>query len=64
LKYPVREPYNVPDLRNGLSTREHIIPTWHVERVKTGEPYFTFSSPESIEAILNYLKRREVKTNL
>lgn len=32
------------------------IPTWKITRIKTGKPYFTFSSPESSECILKYLK--------
>ena len=36
--------------------------SWKVTRIKTGMPYFTFSSPESIHAILDYLVERENKT--
>ncbi|EKF86931.1 site-specific integrase [Methanobacterium formicicum] len=32
-----------------------IIGEWKVVRQKTGMPYFTFSTPESIHAIINYL---------
>jgi integrase len=32
------------------------IPTWRVIRIKTGKPYFTFSSPESSDYILKYFK--------
>lgn len=31
------------------------VPCWRIRRVKTGMPYFTFSTPESIRAILIYL---------
>jgi integrase len=33
-----------------------LIPTWHITRIKTEMPYITFSSPESLTAILNYLE--------
>ena len=36
-----------------------IIPEWHLERQKTGEKYFTFSSPESTRAINAYIWSRE-----
>ena len=39
-----------------LQNREDIIPVWHITRIKTGVPYFTFSSPESVKAIIIYLK--------
>lgn len=35
---------------------ESHVPTWHIKRIKTGMPYYTFSSPESNKAINNYLK--------
>ena len=33
-----------------------MIPTWNINRIKTEMPYTTFSSPESLTAILDYLK--------
>jgi integrase len=33
-----------------------LVPTWNITRIKTDMKYVTFSSPESVEAILNYLK--------
>ena len=35
---------------------ELIVATWHIIRIKTNYPYYTFSTYESIDAILNYLK--------
>ncbi len=61
LKIPLKSPYNVEEIRNSLPTNQHIIPTWHIQRIKTGEYYYTFSSPESVEAILDYLEYREAK---
>jgi integrase len=34
------------------------VPTWDIIRIKTGKPYITFSSPESCNAINEYLKER------
>lgn len=39
-----------------------MIPTWHIIRIKTEMPYVTFSSPESLTAILDYLKTDPPKT--
>lgn len=44
---------------NELSSRlqgKVIVPEWTVKRQKTGNFYYTFSSPESTNAILNYLE--------
>jgi integrase len=40
---------------------ENGIPVWHINSVKTGMKYFTFSSPESVEYILRYLKNNPPK---
>lgn len=61
IKIPFKSPYSVEEIRNSLPTNQHIIPTWHIQRIKTGEYYYTFSSPESVEAILDYLEYREAK---
>lgn len=34
------------------------VPTWHIRRGKTGSPFFTYSTPESTLAILDYLEDR------
>lgn len=48
-------------IREEINSRENIdkIPCWKIRRYKTKMPYFTFSSPESVEAILNYLDDME-----
>ena len=33
-----------------------LVPIWHIKRIKTDHKYFTFSSPEATDAIINYLK--------
>ena len=35
-----------------------IVPTWRITRIKTEMPYVTFSSPESVNEIINYLKTK------
>lgn len=37
------------------------IPTWHIKRIKTKMPYYTFSSPESNKHITNYLEKTDLK---
>ena len=41
--------------------RSELIATWCIQRYKTGMPYFTFSTPESIFATLDYLQERLTK---
>lgn len=43
---------------NELSNIKGIIPTWHMIRIKTNYPYFTFNSPEASETLIKYLKTR------
>lgn len=40
-----------------------IIPIFKLKRIKTGETYRTFASPESVKAINNYLLSRELLEN-
>jgi len=42
--------------RETLRLRKNNIITWSVTRQKTGHNYITFSTPEALEAILNYLE--------
>ncbi|MDP3623816.1 MAG: site-specific integrase [Methanobacteriaceae archaeon] len=51
----LNEEFNLTELIKQLKKHRSIIPTWHIERIKTGNKYYTFSSPESTEAIINYL---------
>lgn len=48
-------PNSLTELIEELRKLDEIILLWHIERIKTGKPYFTFSSPESFEAIIDYL---------
>jgi Site-specific recombinase XerD len=38
-----------------INTKENFIPTWNIKRIKTGNQYFTFSSPENLDCIIDYL---------
>ncbi len=61
LKAIEMEKYNGFDmgkLRELVSKKHYLIPTWYINRQKTSMPYFTFSSPESIEAIFTFLGER------
>ncbi len=49
---------------NELINQDDIIPTFQINRQKTNKFYFTFSSPESTKAILNYLLTRKDKLTL
>lgn len=57
----LKEGQSSKELREEIGARENIdkIPCWKIRRYKTKMPYFTFSSPESVEAILNYLDDME-----
>ncbi|MGZ7047714.1 MAG: tyrosine-type recombinase/integrase [Methanobacterium sp.] len=42
---------------------ESKIPTWHIKRIKTNTPYYTYSSPESNRTINHYLQGRNSITD-
>lgn len=62
--------YNINDLMNVLKSNSDKIPFWNVIRIKTSHQYFTFSSPESIMGLTNYLEdlnrlhQRKYKTDI
>ena len=49
-------PKTMKELLTRLGELDNIIPLWNINRIKTGKQYFTFSSPEAFESIVNYLK--------
>lgn len=51
-----RYPKNLGELIDKVEDEENLIPYWKVKRIKTGKSYFTFSSPEASDWILEYLK--------
>jgi hypothetical protein len=52
---------NKDELINKLKENENEIPTWSIRRYKTNMPYVTFSSPESVKAINDYINERYKK---
>lgn len=50
---------NIPKVVYELRKIEDLIGTWKIHRYKTGMPYITFNSPESTQAIVDYLSHRE-----
>jgi len=53
------EQFDIGQITEILQERRNIIPTWKINRFKTGMPYITFSSPESVEALLVYMNSRQ-----
>ena len=47
-----------------LEKKENIIGSWNVHRQKQGNSYYTFSSPESIKAITDYLVERQKRNGI
>jgi len=52
---------NIDELADKLKENEMEIPTWSIRRYKTDMPYVTFSSPESVKAINDYIDERYEK---
>ena len=46
---------NIYELINVLNERNDIVPTFKIHRQKTDKWYYTFCSPEAVEAIISYL---------
>jgi len=65
-----KDSYDINELINVLKSDSNKIPTWNVIRIKTSHPYFTFSSPESVVGLTNYLEdlnrlhQRKYKTDM
>lgn len=53
------EKLNIPKVVSELDKREDIIGTWQIKKIKNEIPYTAFNSPESTQAILDYLMDRE-----
>jgi len=51
-----RYPKNLGELIDKVIDNENLILYWRLKRIKTGKNYFTFSSPEVSDWILEYLK--------
>lgn len=48
-------PETIPEIIRTVKEKGDLIPLWSIERIKTGNPYFTFSSPENVDKIVDYL---------
>lgn len=51
-----KEPKNMEELIENVESKQNRILFWQIKRIKTGHQYFTFTSPEATEYIINYLK--------
>jgi integrase len=52
------EQFDIVQISEILQEKRNVIPTWKINRFKTGMPYITFSTPESMEALLVYMNSR------
>ncbi|WP_169032770.1 tyrosine-type recombinase/integrase [Methanobacterium subterraneum] len=55
------EQFDIAQITEVLQEKRTVIPTWKINRFKTGMPYVTFSTPESVEALLVYMNSRQNK---
>ncbi len=58
LKLKKNNEFDVEEICDQLAECENCVGTWKVIRCKTQNEYVTFSTPESISYILDYLKER------
>lgn len=58
LEIPITTLFTLPQLTDNLKKINKQICTWKIKRIKTGKPYFTFSGPDSINAIIDYLSHK------
>lgn len=56
-----KTPQNMEDLIEKLELNKDQILFWNIIRIKTGNHYFTFTSPEATDYILKYLKELYLK---
>lgn len=56
-----KEQFDITQISENLENKSNIIPTWRINRYKTGMPFITFSTPESTETLLNYMNYRVKK---
>jgi site-specific recombinase XerD len=58
------EKLNLSKVISELDKRKDIIGTWQIKKIKSGIDYITFNTPESTQAILDYLADREMNNKL
>lgn len=57
--------YTIQDILKELLQQNDVIPTFHIQRQKTGVVYYTFCSPECVHYICQYLlQQRQFKEEL
>ena len=61
-KSNIKSPLNIDQMKQELEKNKGCIATWNFYRPKTNTSYTTFSSPESVMAILDYLERKPPET--
>ena len=54
-------PNDIHELIEKTKEKGDFVPFWNITRIKTGKKYFTFSSPESVDRILDYLEELNFK---
>ena len=55
---------DVSKVISDLDKRKDTIGTWNIKKIKSGIDYITFNTPESTQAILDYLRDREMNNKL
>lgn len=61
LEITIKAPFDIGEIRQKVKENHIDILTWKPVRQRTDMPYFTFSGPESINAILDYLEQKHKK---
>ncbi len=55
---PIKDPFDIDKTLHLLKEKRNTVGTWSIRRIKTRKPYVTFNSPESMNAIIDYLDFR------
>lgn len=58
LEIPIKEPFDIGELRQKAEENHVDILTWKPTRQRTDMKYFTFSGPESLNALFDYLEQK------
>ena len=61
-KSTIKFPLDIDQIKQELKENEECIATWNLHLLKAHRDYTTFSSPESVMAILDYLERKPPET--
>lgn len=55
----VKQSHNIDQIRRKVSKNRDALIIWQIARVKTNSPYFTFSTPEALSYIIEYLEQNQ-----